>query len=194
MKRHHSAAALAASVGMVLGAANPVVAKKPEPPRAALRLAIVGTTLGGAKFAGSLSIERFAARGDRVVAVGMVTGSVTDPTGTPIGTFLVGRVELPVTVGSPAISTAAASDVIAQATCQVLHLDIGAINLNLLGLQFATAPIAIDLMADDADVLGQLVCTALELVGNVVGLVDILNQILGLLTGLLGGLTGGLAA
>jgi len=82
-----------------------------------------------------------------------------------------------------------------QASCDVLHLDLGAINLNVLGLQFVTSPITLDLTAtsDAGGVLGQLICTALETVGNVIGLVDILNSILGLLTGLLGGLTGGLA-
>ena len=54
-----------------------------------------------------------------------------------------------------------------------------------------TAPVVLDITADDSEVLGQLICTALSLVENVIGLVDILNQILGLLTGLLGGLTGG---
>jgi hypothetical protein len=193
MKGYRSAA-VAASFGLILSGAAPVAAaKKSAPPQARVRLPIVGTAAGGATFAGTLSIERFAVRGSSVVAVGMVTGAVTDGSGTPIGSVLVGKVELPVLVGAGAARAAATpSAVITQATCQVLHLDIGAINLNLLGLQFATAPITIDLAADDAEVLGQLICTALELVGNVVGLVDILNQILGLLTGLLGGLTGGL--
>jgi hypothetical protein len=184
------AAALATSFGLILSSAAPVAAKKPEPPQARARLAIAGTGEGGATFAGTLSIERFAVRGTGAVVVGMLSGTVTSAAGLPLGSVLVGRVELPVVAGEAlaAKSSSAASGVVAQATCQVLHLDIGAINLNLLGLQFATAPIAIDLTADDADPLGQLICTALTLVGNVVGLVDILNQILGLLTGLLGGI------
>ena len=40
--------------------------------------------------------------------------------------------------------------------------------------------------------LGDLVCAASDLLGDVAGLVNLLNGILGLLTGLLGGLTGGL--
>ena len=68
-----------------------------------------------------------------------------------------------------------------------------AINLNLLGVQFVTTPITLDLIDLDAGgVLGQLICTALDTVGNVVYLVGVLNSILSLLTGLLGGLTGGL--
>ena len=80
-------------------------------------------------------------------------------------------------------------------SCDVLHLDLGAIDLNLLGVLFTTSPITLDLSAtsDAGGVVGQLICTALETVGTVVDLVAALNNILGLLTGLLGGLTGGLA-
>ena len=75
----------------------------------------------------------------------------------------------------------------------MLHLDVGAVNLNLLGLQVATQPISIDLQAssDSTNVLGHLICTALTTLNDVVGLVDVLNQILGLVGGLVGGLTGG---
>src|SRR5882762_7655267 len=75
-----------------------------------------------------------------------------------------------------------------QATCQALHLEIGAVNLNLLGLQVTTLPVSIDISADSAAPLGNLACTILETLNNVVGLVDLVNQLLGLLTGLVGGL------
>ena len=74
----------------------------------------------------------------------------------------------------------------------MLHLELGAVNFNVLGLSVVTAPVVFDLTADDSEVLGQLICQALGLVGSVVDLVGVLNSILGLLTGLLGGLTGGL--
>ena len=41
--------------------------------------------------------------------------------------------------------------------------------------------------------LGDLVCAASDLLGNVAGVVNLLNSLLGVVTGLLGGLTGGLA-
>ena len=40
--------------------------------------------------------------------------------------------------------------------------------------------------------LGDLVCAASDLLGNVAAIVNLLNSILGLVTGLLGGLTGGI--
>lgn len=194
MNRNRSA--VAACVGLILLTSGWAAAQDTDPPRARIRLPIAGTAVGHGKdtFAGTLSIERFAVRGDKIVAIGMVTGRVTDKSGNPRGTAVVGQVEVPVRVGTGSSATPASGIALQQASCDVLHLDLGAINLNLLGVQFVTAPITLDLTAtsDAGGVLGQLICTALELVGNVVGLVDVLNSILGLLTGLLGGLTGGL--
>jgi hypothetical protein len=89
--------------------------------------------------------------------------------------------------GSPIVRSAAAAP--QQATnCQVLHLDLGAVNLNVLGFQIATQPISIDVsgVTGGTNVLGQLLCTILETVGNVIGLVNLLNQLLGTLGGLTG--------
>ena len=147
---------------------------------ATLQLPIVGTAATGRTFAGTLSIQRFEARGDKVVAIGMVTGTVAG-----VGTALVGPVTLPVEVGAGSQGAAAPTP---QATCQVLHLNLGAVNLNLLGVQVTTLPIAIDLSGDSASPLGNLVCTIVATLNNVVGLVGLLNQLLGVVTGLVGGL------
>lgn len=50
---------------------------------------------------------------------------------------------------------------------------------------FTTQPIGIDLSGESGGVLGQLICLILETVGNVLGLVGLLNQLLGLLGGLI---------
>jgi hypothetical protein len=83
--------------------------------------------------------------------------------------------------------------ILAQAsTCGVLHLDLGAVDLNLLGIAVTTTPLTIDINGDTGGPLGNLVCTVLSTVNNVVGLVNLLNSLLGLVTGLLGGVTGAL--
>jgi hypothetical protein len=148
---------------------------------APLQLPIVGNE---GSFTGKVSIQKFEARGGAVVAIGMVSGSVG------ARTVLVGPVALPVTLGGDSQRAAASNSVITQqqATCQVLHVAIGAVNLDVLGVQVTTAPIDITLAGDSAGVLGNLVCTILETLNNVVGLVDLLNQLLGVLTGLVGGL------
>jgi hypothetical protein len=187
--------ALAASVGIVLlGGAATAAAQAAEPFKAQLRVPISGTAARNkGTFEGTLTVESFAVRDGQAVAIGMIAGTVFDKSGRSLGTAVVGRRTLPVQV-SPGASTAAAPGVIGpQAVCaSVLHLDIGAVNLNVLGLQIATAPVVFDLTADDSEVLGQLICEALSVVSTVVDLVGVLNSILGLLTGLLGGLTGGL--
>jgi hypothetical protein len=203
-------AAVLGTLGLLLIVTGGAAAQEPETPYARLRVPITGTVIGKSKanererenekgtFSGTLSVERFAVRGDGVVAVGFVAGRVFDKSGAPIGSAVVGQVELPVSVGSgvstTAVSRAAVPQQAAATTCGVLHLDVGAVNLNLLGLQVATQPVSIDLQAssDSTNVLGHLICTALTTVNNVVGLVDVLNQILGLVGGLVGGVTGGL--
>ena len=152
---------------------------------APLQLPIAGSATSGGTFVGTLSINRFEARGDQVVAIGIVRGSVAG-----VGTALVGEVRLPVQVG-PALQGAASPTNLAaqqQATCQALHLEIGAVNLNVAGLQITTQPIAIDISGDSSAPLGNLVCTILQTLNSVVGLVGLLNQLLGTLTGLVGGL------
>jgi hypothetical protein len=117
----------------------------------------------------------------------MVSGSLSGA-----GTMLVGPLALPVEVGpgsqGAAASPATAAPQQAAATCQVLHLALGAVNLNVLGLQVTTQPIAIDVSGDSTgtNVLGNLVCTILTTLNNVVGLVNLLNELLGLLGGLTG--------
>jgi hypothetical protein len=159
---------------------------------ASLQLPITGTVAGGGTFAGTLSLQKFVVRDGQVAAVGIVRGTVTSAAGVPLGTALVGPLTLPVQVGpGPTVATTTAAPVAAQATCQVLHLDIGAVNLNLLGLVVVTQPIGLDISGDSAGVLGNLVCTVLDTLNSVVDLVGLLNQILGLLTGLLGALIPG---
>ena len=106
-----------------------------------------------------------------------------------LATVLTGPLEFPVQLSPGSALSSDAPISVQQATnCQVLHLDLGAINLNVLGLQVATQPIAIDVsgVTGGTNVLGTLICTILETVNNVVGLVGLLNQLLGILGGLTG--------
>lgn len=188
-RRRLTAAALAAGTVVAFAGLTGTSQAKNKAPHTPLQLAVTGTVAaGGGTFTGTFTLQRFAVRGDAAVAVGFIRGSVIGADGLPVGSVLRGPVELPVTVSGAA--AAAAGAVQQQATCDVLHLALGAVSLDVLGLQVTTAPIAIDIVAsgEGTDVLGRLICTVLETVGNVVALVDLLNQILGLLTGLLGGL------
>jgi hypothetical protein len=73
----------------------------------------------------------------------------------------------------------------------VLHLELSAITLNILGLVITTSPIVLDILGETGgtNLLGTLVCQILALgTGAVNTLVGLLNQLLGVLGGLTGGL------
>jgi hypothetical protein len=159
---------------------------------AGARLVLPVTGTGG--FSGTVFVQSFQARGNQVVATAFISGSVPG-----VSSLLAGPITIPVTVGTAGTATSSSSSTLRQApvssqqtasTCQVLALNLGAVNLDALGLNVATQPIAVNLAGDTASPLGNLVCTALDTVNNVVNLVGVLNQILGALGGVLGGVTG----
>jgi hypothetical protein len=172
-----------------------------------LVLPITGVAGGGVTFNGTVAVQRFVQRDGQVFAIGAVSGTLSGPAG-PIGTSIDFPVAFPVHVASgltvraerglihPAsrsVPDDGARVTLAQATtCGVLHLDLGAVNLNVLGVVVTTTPVTIDINGDTAGPLGNLVCAILATLNNVVGLVNLLNSLLSLVTGLLGGLTGGL--
>jgi hypothetical protein len=176
-------------------------------PRKVLVLPIAGSAGGGITFNGSVTVQGFVQRKGEVFAVGAVSGSLSSPAG-PIGTALALPVMFSVQVSNGLTARADGGSIhpasrrspdrgprvifVQSTTCGVLHLDLGAVNLNVLGAVVTTTPVTIDINGDTGGALGNLVCTALSTVNNVVGLVNVLNTILGTVTGLLGGLAGGL--
>lgn len=181
--------------------------------QAALNLSATGSFGRGGNFTGTITINRFEQRGNQIVAVGFVSGRLRRG-GHHLGTALAGEVTWPVIVGVGGVSvasdrgapiaaltritlsTSARSGfriVPAQAAaCPVLQVALGANNVNLLGFQVTLDPVGLNLEGVTGTPLGDLVCAVSDLLGNVAGVVNLLNSILGLLTGLLGGLTGGL--
>ena len=169
-----------------------------------LTLPVVSTnTTAGATFSGTLTVTRFVARGPDVFAEGIVSGTVKDAGGTPLGPPQVRGVIVPVSgnwsVGKKAMApggivpASASVDlrdriILAQATtCDILHLSFGPIDLDLLGVMFNLSAVSVDISGDQAGALGALVCAILGVVGSVANLVNLLNNLLGTLTGALGG-------
>lgn len=180
----------------------------------ALSVPVTGTFARGGEFNGTMSINRFERRGTEIVAVGFVAGVLTRGSNA-VGTAIAGEVIWPVRVTSggvavvndpaPAVQTArvlrtawsprmpaAAPLPVQAAPCPVLNVALGPNTVDLLGVQVALSDVTLDLTGVAGTPLGDLVCAASDLLGNVAGLVNLLNSILGLVTGLLGGLTGGL--
>ena len=72
---------------------------------------------------------------------------------------------------------------------QLLRRELGGFqDTKTLRVAVATQPISIDISGTSGgtNVLGTLLCTILDTVNNVIGLVNLLNQLLGILGGLTG--------
>ena len=176
-------AALAAGAGLVLGGAGvaqaaPVTQQAPAvaPAASTLSTPITGSftdALGGTgTFTGTFTPTRFVTQNGQLAAVGTLTGTLTDSTGTVLGT-VTQQATVPVQVSG---------------TCQVLHLDLGPLDLNLLGLQVHLNEVVLDITAQQGpgNLLGNLLCAVAGLLdnnggGGLTGLVTLLNQILALL-------------
>lgn len=178
--------------------------------RSALTLPSAGTFSGGGEFTGTISISRFEQRGGTIVAIGMVSGVVRRGNRV-LGTAVAGELAWPVTVrsGSVALVSARGPDLrdapasasavrtvalrpIQAQTCAVLNLALAPMNVDLLGAQVALGPVTLDVTGTPGTPLGDLICEASQLIGNVAGVVNLVNNLLAVLLGLLGGLTGGI--
>src|SRR6266852_2019585 len=151
---------VSSSIAATALAANPV-----------LQLPVNGTFKGG-DFAGTASINRFEQRGNDIVAIGFVSGTLTRNT-KAIGTAIAGEVTWPVTVRSGgtagALRTAA---VAAQATCPVVHIALGPVDVNLLGADVSLSAVTLDVVGEQGTPLGDLVCAISSLIGNVAAVVN----------------------
>lgn len=124
-------------------------------------------------FTGTLDITGFAAQENQLVALGTLNGVLKNPAGRVVRTVTDLAVTLPLL------------NVVTEEVCQILKLDIGAIDLNLLGLRVQVAPIHILVTANPAQgILGDLLCAIANLFNggvDLAGVATLLNQLLGLL-------------
>ena len=153
---------------LALGAVvlTPAAASAQGPARA-LTLPVVGTIATGGAFNGTATITRFVNQNGQLTVVGILSGIVTNAAGTP----------------TTVISTFATPVNITQATCSILHLDLGPLDLNLLGLQVNLSEIVLDITGQTGagNLLGNLLCGIAGLLDSPGGLARLLNQILGIL-------------
>jgi hypothetical protein len=127
----------------------------------------IGGTSQDGTFQGTFDLQRFVFRNGQIFAVGTLTGTLTDAAGavTNVGPT---QVRLPVTV--------------AQATCTILTLDLGPLDLNLLGLHIHLDEVHLVIEAHEGQgLLGDLLCAianALNQGGTLRGVTALLNQVL----------------
>lgn len=148
----------------------------------------------GGRFTGVLNITEFAVddrpgRGrDSLVARGVLSGTLTGDDGAVIGNVAGEAVELPVRVGGLRESDGDDDDAVAaqQASCQILRLVLGPLDLNLLGLRVQLNQVVLNITAvpGPGNLLGNLLCAIANLLNPRTPLTDIaalLNALIPLL-------------
>lgn len=158
---------LLATTALISPATQTAASAQSRPQGSGLSIPVTGTG-AGATFTGTLNLLRFVANNGVVSAVGLLTGTLTTAGGQT--TSIVRTVTVPLAV--------------TQATCDILHLDLGPLSLNLLGLQIDLSRIVLDITAQSGagNLLGNLLCAVAGLLDNPTGLAQLLNKILAVLT------------
>jgi hypothetical protein len=145
---------------------------------------ITGKTKSGKKFKGTYSVDRFISKNGKTYALGTLSGK--------LGNRSVHRSNVAMPASVRGLTGGYMKD--AVASCPVLHLVLGPLNLNLLGLKVtlgggtaANQPIVLDITAvpGAGNLLGNLLCDVSNLLNSgglpvqqVTGLLNILQQLL----------------
>lgn len=130
---------------------------------------LTGTLPNGGHFVGTFNLQNFVAEQGHLVAQGTLTGTLTDALGQVLGTVTNQPVSLPVS---------------ASGSCVILHLTLGPLDLNLLGLivHLNQVVLNIDAQSGSGQLLGNLLCAVAHLLDGgspLVGLTNRLNHLLG---------------
>jgi hypothetical protein len=160
------AIAAAFAFATLIAPAAPASAAPPSRPTSPVsQLPIVGTTVGGTFSNGTLNLSRFTVVNGVLMAVGTLTATVTNALTGQTATIMQ-------TISMPVQSV--------TGTCDILHLDLGPLDLNLLGLQVNLSEVILDITAQtgSGNLLGNLLCAVTGLLDNPSGLSTLLNQIL----------------
>jgi hypothetical protein len=153
---------------------NTVAAAKASAASPLTAVPVVGTLAnGGGTFSGTMNITRFTNQNGSLVATGTLSGTLTDLLGNVIGTVTNLLVNLTVTPGT--------------ATCDILSLQLGPLDLNLLGLMVHLDQVNLDITAQSGsgNLLGNLLCAVAHLldggapIGSIAGLLNNILRILG---------------
>jgi len=148
---------------------------------------IVGTTGNGRKVTGAFVPLGFAKRDGKVIARGLIQGVVHERNGDRTTFATMKRIPLSRVNGAQVSPTAGAAS--GRATCDILHLVLGPLHLDLLGLQVDLNRVVLNIVAESGagNLLGNLLCAVTGLLDGAPGpnllgrLSNLLNQILGAL-------------
>jgi hypothetical protein len=170
---------------------------------------VSGTSADGNAFSGTMDILGFTNDGGVVKAIASLTGTITPAAGAVrqvSGVLVLVPVNVPGTAaattgqlrggfgGAENDLTTQLAPAQQQASCNILHLVLGPLNLNLLGLNVSLNQVVLDITAvpGAGNLLGNLLCAVANLLnnfnlGNIVG-TALTNSLTTLLNNLLMGL------
>jgi hypothetical protein len=171
--------AIALSVTMAVGTAAPAQAAPPSNSNAQELAQVTTSTITQTftylgetvTFAGTFTPTGFASSGGDLTVEGLLNGTVTNAAD-----------EVLATVTNQAVSTTAVGALATEA-CQILNLDLGPLELNVLGLVVNLSDVQLDITAvpGQGNLLGNLLCAVAGLLDqNGGGLGNLLNRLLGL--------------
>ena len=144
-------AAIAASLScaLLLGAAGSASAQDAAP--LTQKVPITGVAKNGKTFTGTFTIQKFADRGGKLYATGRLTGRLKHR-------HISRTVSLPASLTNGGASAAQITPT--PNACQILKLDLGPIDLNLLGLRVRTNQInlLVEGVRGPGNLLGNLLC------------------------------------
>ena len=128
---------------------------------------VVGTVVNGGTFTGTMVLRSFRVQNGELVALTTISGILTNAAGVP----------------TSVVTAAAVPTQVTLATCDILHLDLGPLSLNLLGLQVDLSEVILDITAQagPGNLLGNLLCAVAGLLdggGLLTELAALLNAIL----------------
>jgi hypothetical protein len=168
VRRSILAGALALIVSLLPAIATPVIAQTGNPHTSAVAVPITQPIAGLGTFTGQFVVNSVKVVNGQLQALGTVTGRITDPTtGALLGT----------------VATSAVAPVAAAGSCSILHLTLGPLDLNLLGLMVHLDQVVLDITAQSGagNLLGNLLCSVANLLnggGTLSQIAGLLNQIL----------------
>jgi hypothetical protein len=131
---------------------------------------VSGTVAGVSSFVGNFDVQRVVVRNGALAAVGTLTGTLTNL----------------VTGSTQTVNQTITLPIAVTGTCEILHLTLGPLDLDLLGLvvHLDRVVLTIDAEQGPGNLLGNLLCAIAGLLdsgGPLSGIARLLNQILSIL-------------
>jgi hypothetical protein len=176
-----------ATITATTTSASAAPAAAPAKSQGTITSVVDGTFGDGGRLTGTFTPSRFTKQGSQIVATGVLHGVLTNADGSSAGTA-----DTPVTVPVQLPSSSSASTDAAPLAvgCNVLHLVLGPLDLNLLGLTVHLNTVVLDITAvpGPGNLLGNLLCALAGLLdgaslplGQITALLNSILALLGLL-------------